>query len=276
MDKIYTLPTTSDFIKKYNLNAKKSLGQNFILDQNYTDKIVKSAGDITNKLILEIGPGPASLTRSILKKNIDQLICIEKDQRCLNILQEIKQHYPEKLDYLNEDALTINEVAIFNNQKFTIIANLPYNIATLLIFKWLKIADKISSMTLMVQKEVAQRITAKFGQKHYSRMSIMINYLCDSKINFIVNNSIFTPKPKVTSAIINLTPKISEINLEEFNKLEKIVAMAFNTKRKTIKNSLKNINNICNILDDLKIAHDLRAQDLTIEQYLKLANIINF
>jgi 16S rRNA (adenine1518-N6/adenine1519-N6)-dimethyltransferase len=276
MNKINNLPSTSDLIKKYNLNAKKSLGQNFILDQNYTDKIVKSAGNIDNQLILEIGPGPASLTRSILKENIAQLICIEKDERCLNILHEIKQHYPQKLHYINNDALQIDEIAIFNNQKFKIIANLPYNIATLLIFKWLKIADKISSMTLMVQKEVAQRITAKFGQKHYSRMSIMINYLCDTKINFIVNNSIFTPKPKVTSAIINLTPKISKINLEEFNKLQNIVAMAFNTKRKTIKNSLKNINNICDILDDLKIAQDLRAQDLTIKQYLKLANIINF
>lgn len=270
------LPTTSELIKKYNLDAKKSLGQNFILDQNFTDKIVRSAGDISNKYILEIGAGPACLTRSILNNDIKQLLVIEKDYRCLDLLNEIKEFYPDKLTIFSQDALEINEVELFDKKRFKIIANLPYNISTLLIFKWLKIANYIDSMTLMVQKEVAERITAKIGSKNYGRLSIMINYLCDTKINFIVNNSVFTPRPKVTSAIINITPKSrDEIDLVEFSKIEKIVAIAFNQRRKTIKNSLKSIfNNPEEILEKLEINQNSRAENLSINDYLRLSKFL--
>ncbi len=268
-----SLPSTSDFIKKYQLNAKKSLGQNFILDQNFTDKIVKSAGELKDQLVLEIGPGPGSLTRSILKQDIKNLVAIEKDQRCIQILQEIKEFYQSKLTIIEQDALKIDELTIFSNQKFKIIANLPYNISTVLIFKWLKIANKISSMTLMVQKEVAQRIVAKVGDNHYGRLAVMINYLCDSKINFLVSNSVFTPPPKVTSAIVQLTPKVNNINLEEFLRLEKIVGSAFNQRRKNLKNSLQSVfKDPAKILKELNIDEKLRPENLSTSDFLKIAN----
>jgi 16S rRNA (adenine1518-N6/adenine1519-N6)-dimethyltransferase len=266
------LPSTSEFIKKYQLDAKKSLGQNFILDKNFTDKIVKSAGDLNDQYILEIGPGPGSLTRSILDHDIKKLIVVEKDQRCLNILQEIKQFH-SKLEIIAQDALDINEADLFKENKFKIIANLPYNIATILIFKWLRILQNITSMTLMVQKEVAQRITAKVGDKNYGRLSVMINYLCHSKINFIVSNSVFKPRPKVMSAIIELKPKVNEINLAEFKRLENITAIAFNQRRKMLKKSLqRSFKEPSLILEKLNIDDKLRPEDLTIEQFVKIAN----
>lgn len=270
-----TLPSTSEFIKRYKLDAKKSLGQNFILDKNFTDKIVKSAGNINDELILEVGPGPGSLTRSILDGNIKQLVVIEKDQRCLQILQEIKEFYNNKLAIIEADALEIDELKVFKNQKFKIIANLPYNISTALIIKWLKIAQNISSMTLMVQKEVAQKITAQVGDKNYGRLSVIINYLCDSKINFIVNNSVFKPQPKVTSAIIQITPRVSEVDIDEFRKLEKVTATAFSQRRKMIKKSLQTITkNPVEVLEKLEINPTLRPEQLSVADFLRLAHEI--
>ncbi len=271
-----TLLSTSDFIKKYQLDAKKSLGQNFILDKNFTDKIVRSAGSLEDELILEIGPGPGSLTKSILDQNIKKLIVIEKDQRCLNILHEIQQFYGQKLQIIEEDALKIDESNIFDNKKFKIIANLPYNISVILIFKWLKVSDKISSMTLMVQKEVAQRIVAKVGDKNYGRLSVMINYLCETKINFIVNNSVFKPQPKVTSAIIQITPKVDVVDFDEFKRLEKVVAVAFNQRRKMLKKSLKSLFiDPTFSLEKLGIDSKLRPENLSIRQFLNIANYTN-
>ncbi len=177
------LPTTSQFIKKYGLDAKKSLGQNFILDKNFTDKIAKTAisegkSDLSGEVVLEIGPGPASLTRSILDLNPKKLLVIEKDRRCLKILEELQRFYgAEKLQIINEDALKVDELELLqlaDQEKFKIIANLPYNIGTLLIIRWIKIYQHISSMTLMLQKEVAQRIAAQVNEEHYGRLARMV------------------------------------------------------------------------------------------------------
>ncbi|MDX2082600.1 MAG: 16S rRNA (adenine(1518)-N(6)/adenine(1519)-N(6))-dimethyltransferase RsmA [Rickettsiales bacterium] len=282
-----SLLSTSELIKKYGLNAKKSLGQNFILDKNFTDKIARAAGDLTDFTVLEIGPGLGSLTRSILDAGVKKLIAVEKDQRCLQALEELRDFYGSRLQIIEGDALKIDEMKIFQTPqqvrgdksqiedgklKFKIIANLPYNIGTLLLFKWLKIAPQISSMHLMLQKEVAQRIVAKTGENHYGRLAVMVNFLCQTKIVFNVSPSVFTPPPKVTSAIIEIIPRAKPLVDVEFAKLEKVVAVAFNQRRKMLKSSLKSIfPNAEEVLKDSAINPELRAENLTIEEFCKLA-----
>ena len=268
-----TILSTSQLIKKYGLDAKKSLGQNFILDKNFTDKIAKSAGDLSQSVVLEVGPGPGSLTRSILDAGAKKLIAIEKDQRCLQALAELKEFYGDRLEIINEDALEIDETKLFaDEEKFKIIANLPYNIGTVLLIKWLKIAPKISSMTLMLQKEVVERIIAKPNSNHYGRLAVMTNFLCESKMVFTVSNSVFTPPPKVTSAIAEITPRLQPLGDVEFSKLEKVVAAAFNQRRKMIKSALKPLfPSSEEILLQAGINPTLRAENLTIEEFCKIA-----
>ncbi len=271
-----TLPSTSELIKKYALNAKKSLGQNFILDKNFTDKIARAAGDLTNYEVLEVGPGPGSLTRSILDCGAKKLVSIEMDRRCIDALNELKDFYGERFEIVEGDALKIDETDIFPAEnKFKIIANLPYNIGTVLIFKWLKIAPKIASMHLMLQKEVVQRIVAKPGDNHYGRLAVMVNFLCHTKMVFTVSPTVFTPPPKVTSAIVEIIPREKPLADVDFKKLEKLVAAAFNQRRKMIKSSLKSVfENPEEILKEAGIRPDLRPENLTIEEFCRLAERI--
>ena len=273
------LLSTSELIKKYQLDAKKSLGQNFILDKNFTDKIAKSAGDLSNFEVLEIGAGPGGLTRSILDAGVKKLIVIEKDQRCILALKELQEFYGSRLEIIEGDALEIDETKIFaENSQFKIIANLPYNIGTVLIFKWLKILPKIASMNLMLQKEVVQRICAKIGDKNYGRLAIMLNLLCDTKMLFEVNKMVFSPPPKITSAIVQIIPNAEKIEkyFEKNNlkKFEKVVQQAFNQRRKMLKSSLKGafINqDLAEIFTKCDIAGTKRAEELTIEEFWKMS-----
>ena len=273
------LLSTSELIKKYQLDAKKSLGQNFILDKNFTDKIAKSAGDLSNFAVLEIGPGPGGLTRSILDAGVKKLFVIEKDQRCILALKELQEFYGSRLEIIEGDALEIDETKIFNDDsQFKIIANLPYNIGTVLIFKWLKILPKIASMNLMLQKEVVQRICAKIGDKNYGRLAIMLNLLCDTKMLFEVNKMVFSPPPKITSAIVQIIPNAEKIEkyFEKNNlrKFEKIVQQAFNQRRKMLKSSLKGTvinHDLAEIFLQCNIDGTKRAEELTIEEFWKLS-----
>ena len=276
------LLSTSELIKKYQLDAKKSLGQNFILDKNFTDKIAKSAGDLSNFEVLEIGAGPGGLTRSILDAGVKKLIVIEKDQRCILALRELQEFYGSRLEIIEGDALEIDETKIFaENSQFKIIANLPYNIGTVLIFKWLKILPKIASMNLMLQKEVVQRICAKIGDKNYGRLAIMLNLLCDTKMLFEVNKMVFSPPPKITSAIVQIIPNGEKIEkyFEKNNlkKFEKVVQQAFNQRRKMLKSSLKGafINqDLAEIFAKCNIVGTKRAEELTIEEFWKMSQIL--
>jgi 16S rRNA (adenine1518-N6/adenine1519-N6)-dimethyltransferase len=269
------LLSTSSLIKKYGLGAKKSLGQNFILDKNFTDKIARCGGDLSNANILEVGPGPGSLTRSILDIGAKKLIAVERDERCLEALNELKIFYGDRLEIIADDALKIDETKIFAGEKFQIIANLPYNIGTVLLFKWLKISDKISSMHLMLQKEVVERIVAKPNENHYGRLAVMVNFLCETKMVFTVSPSVFTPPPKVTSAIVEIIPRPKPLYDVEFKKLETVVAAAFNQRRKMIKSALKSVfENPEIVLKNVGIDPALRAENLTIEQFCYLADSI--
>ncbi len=269
-------------IKKYQLDAKKSLGQNFIIDKNFTDKIVKNCGNIINRNIIEIGAGPGSLTRSILDANPRKLIVIEKDNRAIAILREIQDYYGDKLEIIEHDATLIDINSIFPNQRFSIIANLPYNIGTVLLFQWLRNLENIDSMHLMLQKEVCQRIAAKVNENNYSRLSIIANWLCNTRIVFEVPPHIFTPPPKVYSAIIELIPKRKLLDCADFDILEDVIAKIFNYRRKMIKSALKQIFsniidnsvNLEKILEEIGINGNLRAENITIEQFIRIANFV--
>lgn len=277
------LPTTSELIKKYQLQTKKSLGQNFILDKNFTDKIARLGGDLSQYEVLEIGAGPGGLSRSILDCGAKKLVVIEKDQRCILALQELKEFYGDRLEIIADDALKIDETKIFaGDKKFKIIANLPYNIGTALIFKWLKILPKIDSMHLMLQKEVVQRIVAKTGDNHYGRLAVMINLLCDTKLSFLVNKSVFIPPPKVDSAVVEIMPSIIKMNKYNDQNLLKnfeiIVSQAFNQRRKMLKSALKN-HLLQQLIKDeieefflkLNINSNSRAEQITIEQFWQIS-----
>lgn len=201
------LPSLKSVIKQYDLLPKKNLGQNFLLDQNITDKIVKASSMKSGDNILEIGPGPGGLTRSILALNPTKLTAIEQDSRCIKILEELKLIYPQ-LTIVNGDALKIYEQDLVP-AKTRIIANLPYNIGTVLLLKWLDNINYWSSLTLMFQKEVVERIVAEPCTKDYGRLSVISQILCDLEWHFDLKPEAFFPPPKVTSSVITLKPKNS-------------------------------------------------------------------
>lgn len=265
------VPTTSLLVKKHGLNAKKSLGQNFIFDSNLTDKIARSAGDLSTFEVLEIGPGPGGLTKSILKYHPKKLVVIERDPRFITALLEIKSFYNDHLLINQADALKINELELFGPDKFKIIANLPYNIGTKLLFKWLKICPRIESMTLLFQKEVAERIVAKPNSKKYGRLGVMVNFLCETEYLFDIAPSAFVPAPKVVSALVKIKPRPEPLMNIDIEILSKIVASAFNQRRKMIRSSLKAISSdVVSWLEKCAINPNLRAEQLSLEQFGKL------
>ncbi len=290
--------STSETIKKYGLNAKRSLGQNFILDSNLTDKIARQAGDLNGFQVLEIGGGPGGLTKSILKLNPDKLTVIEQDDRCIAALEEIKTFYPQleiiKGDALKFDIATFSSVALgatkdissipkilncsldCKPKKLKIIANLPYNIATELLFKWMFSLQNVELMILMFQKEVVERIVAKPNTKAFGRLAVMINFFCETKKLFDISPSSFTPAPKVTSSLVMIKPRAKPIMDVDFKDLEKVCAAAFSQRRKMIKAGLRSICQDSEAwLKRCDIDPSLRAEQLTLEQFGKLTSFFN-
>ena len=273
---INNLPSISQTIKEYNLFAKKKLSQNFILDLNLTNKIINLSDRVKYNSIIEIGPGPGSLTRSLLLNGAKKVIAIEKDKRFIDVLQILKIASHNKLIIENEDALNINLKDIINKYNIInaeIIANLPYSIATKLLLKWIPFPKKINQMTLMFQKEVAERITAKPGSKKYGRLSILIGLMAEAKIIMHIPSDAFKPQPKVDSAIVQIKPKINKI---KFNKiiLEEITKNLFNQRRKQIKSTLIKFGDPLKICSLLNIAPSLRPEQITLEQYKNMAILI--
>ena len=276
INNINNLPSISQTIKEYNLYTKKKLSQNFILDLNLTNKIVNLSDRIKYNTIIEIGPGPGSLTRSILLNGATKVIAIEKDKRFVKVLNKLNMASNNKIIIENEDALHIdlnNILDKYNIKNAEIIANLPYSIATKLLLNWIPFPKKINQMTLMFQKEVAERITAKPGSKKYGRISILIGLMVEAKIIMNIPSTAFTPKPKVDSAIVQIKPKIKKI---VFNKkiLEEITRNLFNQRRKQIKSTLVKFGDplkICGILD---LDPSLRPEQIDLNQYEKLAILI--
>lgn len=274
MDKISQLPPLRDIISVHNLRAEKKLGQNFLLDLNLTDKIVRAAGDLTGANAIEIGPGPGGLTRSLLGSPAQHVSAVEYDTRAIEALESLKLAADGRLDVLHGDALEVDLCALVPAPR-AIVANLPYNIATPLLVGWLRqVHDDVGayrSMTLMFQKEVAQRIIAKVGDKNYGRLAILCQWLCEAHISFDVPASAFMPPPKVTSSIVHLRPKISLENKPSFAILEKITASAFGQRRKMIRSSLKNYREYFDILG---LDETMRAETMDVAQFTALAKIV--
>ncbi|WP_341790014.1 16S rRNA (adenine(1518)-N(6)/adenine(1519)-N(6))-dimethyltransferase RsmA [Rickettsia endosymbiont of Polydrusus tereticollis] len=275
------LPSISKHAAAHNIIALKRYGQNFIFDSSLCDKIVRISGLEENTYILEIGPGTAGLTRSILQKNPKSLTVIETDKRCIPLLEEIKENYPV-LKIIQGDALKINLADLFTvksalsqGNKITIISNLPYNIGTELVIRWLKQARLINSMTIMLQKEVVERICAVPSTKAYGRLSVICQLIAKTEKCFDVAPTAFYPPPKIYSAIVKLTPLENLFSLELINKVELITRLAFSGRRKMIKSSLKNLSPAINeLLAELKIDGNQRAENLTPQNYLALAKMI--
>lgn len=266
-----SLPPLRDIINENDLRAEKKFGQNFLLDLNLTDKIAKQAGDLTACHVIEIGPGPGGLTRSILKVGARKLTAIEFDPRAIKALESLKTGAQGCLEIIEGDALTIDIEKISDAPRM-IIANLPYNIATPLLIDWLEKINRddglVQSMILMFQKEVAERITAKVDDKAYGRLSVLSNWLCDTKKLFDVPRNAFTPPPKVTSSIVRLIPKKREGKQPSFKAIEIVTAAAFGQRRKMIRSSLKNYQQF---FDEVGLDETMRAENMSMEQFVKLA-----
>ena len=251
------------------IKAKKSLGQNFLIDNNILELIVNTI-DIKNKSVVEIGPGTGNLTDYILKKNPDKLLVIEKDNK---LAEELRNKYSNNLQIINDDVLVLNEINLFK-EKVIVFGNLPYNISTEILSKWIvNLRDDFwfEALVLMFQKEVADRVVANFNNSNYGRLSILANWKLNiSKISDIKPNS-FKPKPKVDSSLLFFTPKKDFIKIKDPKNLEKITRIFFSNRRKMIKKPYNQIfNGNLKVLEKLKINLNLRPQNLSHDVYYKL------
>ena len=271
------LPPLKDVISKHQLRAKKSLGQNFLLDLNLTSKIARYAGNLDQFDILEIGPGPGGLTRSLLNEGARKVVAIEKDSRCIEALEEIQATFPGRLKLLQGDALSTNASEHLADP-VRIIANLPYNIGTELLVRWLTSKTWPSfwqSMTLMFQKEVANRIVASPGSKAYGRLSVMSQWRCDTKIVFNVPSSAFTPPPKVESTLVHFEALKEPKFPAEVEVLEFVVSKAFNQRRKMLRGALKGyFQNVEEGLLSIGVLPTKRAEDITVQEYCAMSQIL--
>ena len=271
------LPPLKDVISRHQLRAKKSLGQNFLLDLNLTSKIARYAGNLDQFDILEIGPGPGGLTRSLLHEGARKVVAIEKDNRCIEALEEIQATFPGRLKLLQGDALSTNASEHLADP-VRIIANLPYNIGTELLIRWLTSKTWPSfwqSMTLMFQKEVANRIVASPGSKAYGRLSVMSQWRCDTKIAFNVPATAFTPPPKVESALVHFEALKEPKFPAEVEVLEFVVSKAFNQRRKMLRGALKGyFQNVEEGLFSIGVLPTKRAEEITVQEYCAMSQIL--
>ena len=268
------LPPLREVIEAHGLGAKKALGQNFLFDLNLTRRIARAAGPFENRTVVEIGPGPGGLTRALLTEGAKKVIAIERDARALPALAEIAAHYPGRLQVIEGDALEIDWNKLVDGPA-QIVANLPYNIATPLLIGWLTDGPWppwFSSLTLMFQKEVAQRIAAKPDEEAYGRLSVICQWRCEAKKLFDVNRSAFTPPPKVTSSIVQLVPRAICDPACEVSKLERMTAAGFGQRRKMLRQSLKSVFAEPEaVLAKLGLNPTARAETLRVADFARLA-----
>lgn len=268
------LPPLGDVISTHGLDAKKSLGQNFLLDLNLTGRIARAAGPLQDVTVLEIGPGPGGLTRALLSEGAKKVVAIERDARCLSALKEISDFYPGRLEIIEGDALEIDHRSLVSGPT-RVVANLPYNIATPLLTNWLECdpwPPWYKSLTLMFQKEVAERIVAGPGSKTYGRLSILAGWRCETDIAFDVDRLAFTPPPKVTSSIVHLEPRVKPLFDANMRSLFVIVKAAFSQRRKMIRANMKGLGvDSAELFAQAGVEPSARAEQLSIEEFAALA-----
>jgi 16S rRNA (adenine1518-N6/adenine1519-N6)-dimethyltransferase len=271
------LPPLREIIRRHGLSARKSLGQNFLLDLNLTARIARAADPLAGVTVVEVGPGPGGLTRALLAAGAERVIGIERDDRAVAALRELAAHYPGRLDVVEADALGFDPRPYLGGGPARIVANLPYNIATALLISWLSIEPWppwYDSLLLMFQREVAERIVAGPGGSSYGRLSVLCNWRCESKRLFDIAPSAFVPPPKVTSSLVRLTPRANPLPAALAH-LERVTGAAFGQRRKMLRQSLKTL-----VADPLPLlaAAGLdpaaRAQDIPVDGFVALAQAL--
>lgn len=270
------LPPLRDVIARHGLAARKELGQNFLLDLNLTGKIARAAGPLEGVTVVEVGPGPGGLTRALLMHGAERVIAIERDARCMAALAEIEAHYPGRLEVIEGDALKIDFATLAPQAAdLRIAANLPYNVGTELLLRWLTPPvwpPFYSSMTLMFQREVAERIVATPGTEHYGRLSVLAGWRTRARILFDIPPQAFTPPPKVTSSVVRLEPRPDPLPVE-LARLERVTQAAFGQRRKMLRQSLKGLGGET-LLAAAGIDPTRRAETLSIEEFVALARLV--
>ncbi|ROT98458.1 16S rRNA (adenine(1518)-N(6)/adenine(1519)-N(6))-dimethyltransferase RsmA [Histidinibacterium lentulum] len=274
MARIDDLPPLREVIARHGLSARKSLGQNFLLDLNLTAKIARAAGDLTQADVLEIGPGPGGLTRGLLASGARHVVAVEKDARCLPALHEIAEAAPGRLTVIEGDALSV-DLAGHLTPPVKIAANLPYNIGTELLVRWLTPPDWPpfwDSLTLMFQREVAERIVARPGEKHWGRLAILAQWRCEARIVLDLPPQAFTPPPKVSSSVVHLTALPAPRYPADPAILSRVVAAGFNQRRKMLRASLRGIApDIEDHLAEAGIDPTDRAERIDLDRFCALA-----
>ncbi|MCC5961676.1 MAG: 16S rRNA (adenine(1518)-N(6)/adenine(1519)-N(6))-dimethyltransferase RsmA [Rhodobacteraceae bacterium] len=271
------LPPLREVIRTHDLRAKKAFGQNFLLDLNLTARIARAAGDLHDADILEIGPGPGGLTRGLLAEGARHVLAVEKDPRCLPALAEIARSYPGRLQVIAGDALEVDPLAHLT-PPVKVIANLPYNVGTELLIRWMTPRDWPpfwDSLTLMFQREVAERITARPGSKAYGRLALMVQWRAEARIVLHLPPEAFTPPPKVSSAVVHITRLEAPRFPADPKVLERLVAAGFNQRRKMLRAALRGQHKgIESLLEAAGIPPTARAEEIELERWCRLARVV--
>ena len=274
MSPVDDLPPLREVIRRHGLAARKSLGQNFLLDLNLTARIARAAGELAGVTVVEVGPGPGGLTRALLAQGA-RVIAIERDERAVAALQEIAERYRDRLTVVTADALTYDPAAQIGTGPTRVVASLPYNIATALLVSWLTTEPWppwFDALVLMFQREVAERIVAVPGSKSYGRLSVLAGWRCEARILFDIAPSAFVPQPKVTSSLVRLIPRPAPLACDR-RSLERVTEAAFGQRRKMLRQSLKSLGG-----EALLVAAGLdptdRAEDISVEGFVALARAL--
>ncbi|MGI8525103.1 MAG: 16S rRNA (adenine(1518)-N(6)/adenine(1519)-N(6))-dimethyltransferase RsmA [Pseudolabrys sp.] len=277
MAQIDDLPPLRDVIRRHGIAAKKSLGQNFLLDLNLTARIARAAAPLEGATVLEIGPGPGGLTRALLALGARRVIAVERDLRAVAALREIAAHYPGRLDVVEGDALEFHPAGLLDGGPARVVANLPYNIATALLIRWLTLEawpPWYDQLVLMFQREVAERIVAGPGSKSYGRLSVLTGWRSEAKILFDIAPSAFVPPPKVTSSLVRLVPR-GKPSACDSAALQKVTEAAFGQRRKMVRQSLKSLGgDTAALLAQAGIEPTARAEEIPVEGFVALARAI--
>lgn len=278
MAQIDDLPPLRQVISQFELEARKSLGQNFLLDLNLTSKIARSAGDLKGRTIIEVGPGPGGLTRALLASGAERLVVVERDHRCIPALEQIASHYPGRLTIIEGDALDVDLVPHLAGQRARIVANLPYNVGTALLIGWITQPSWppfFESLTLMFQREVAERIVATPAvPADYGRLGVLCSWRAKARILFDVPPSAFTPPPKIMSSVVELVPRAAPEPCD-LPTLERVTAATFGQRRKMLRQSLKSLGDPGLILGKAEIDGTRRPETLAVSEFVRLANAVS-
>ncbi len=269
------LPPLRDVIARHGLHARKALGQNFLLDLNLTGKVARAAGDLSQATVIEVGPGPGGLTRALLMHGARRVVAVERDERCLAALAEVADRYPGRLEVICGDALETDFAALAGQGPAKVVANLPYNIGTELLVRWLTVdawPPFYQSLTLMFQREVAERIVAGPDDDAYGRLGVLAGWRTQARIVFDVPRQAFTPPPKVTSSVVHLIPRAEPLPVDR-TALGRVTQAAFGQRRKMLRQSLKSLGGE-DLLARAGIDPTRRPETLTVAEFVRLANVL--